>query len=171
MTFFISYLGALRPTLGHWRGGSVARPMLITAHIWFDLKVTESTVKRYIDVLHFLWFRNINETPLTRTVLQFTRVVFGLTLSPFLLNQIIKYHLDIYQNQILRKLSKKYHWIYMTTTQQTNNFGNTQQAIEFYEKSKPCLKYTNLELWKWTTRAAHFRNSKFASFKHDFGFS
>ena len=34
----------------------------------------------------------------------------------------------------------------MTTTQQTNNFGNKKQAIEFYEKSKPCLKYTNLEL-------------------------
>ena len=59
----------------------------------------------------------------------------------------------------------------MPATQQAYNFDNTQEAIEFYEKSKFYLKYTHLELSKWATIVADFRNSKFASFKHDSNFS
>ena len=33
----------------------------------------------------------------------------------------------------------------------TSSFDNLQVAIEFYEKSKVCLKDANFELRKWTT--------------------
>lgn len=38
--FFISYWAAPRSTLAHYREGSLTHPMLITVHIWFDLKAT-----------------------------------------------------------------------------------------------------------------------------------
>ena len=70
------------------------------------------------DLLRFLWFKNINDVPLTPTTLRFTRVVFGLTSSPFLLNGTIKHHLEKYMlnpnfTEVIKKLR-----IYTSTTQQ-----------------------------------------------------
>ena len=44
--FFINYFAAPRSTFGRWRRCSLTYPMLITQHIWFDLKVTGSLVTR-----------------------------------------------------------------------------------------------------------------------------
>ena len=48
------------------------------------------------DRIRFLWFNDINETPRKITSLRFTRVVFSLTSSPFLLNWTIKIHVSKY---------------------------------------------------------------------------
>ena len=45
------------------------------------------------DVLHFLWVNDINEHEVKIHPLRFTRVVFGVCSSPFLLNSTIRYHL------------------------------------------------------------------------------
>ena len=48
------------------------------------------------DVLRFLWLEDIkNELPRIQ-VLRFTRVVFGVSSSPFLLNATIKHHIQSY---------------------------------------------------------------------------
>ena len=44
------------------------------------------------DVLRFHWLKDLNSNEVE--VLRFTRVVFGLTPSPFLLNGVIQQHLD-----------------------------------------------------------------------------
>ena len=44
--FFICYLAAPWPTLGHYRGDSLTHPMLITVYYIFDLKVTRSLITR-----------------------------------------------------------------------------------------------------------------------------
>ena len=44
--FFNYYLAAPRPTLGHYRGGSFTHPMLITAFLHNQPKVTGSLVTR-----------------------------------------------------------------------------------------------------------------------------
>ena len=48
--------------------------------------------------VRFLWFKDINETPPKITSLRFTRVVFGLTSSLFLVNGTKKFtYRNIYQ--------------------------------------------------------------------------
>ena len=61
------------------------------------------------EILYFLWFKNINDVPLTPSTLQFTRVVFGLPSSPFLLSGTTKYHLEKHMpdpnfTEIIKKL-------------------------------------------------------------------
>ena len=90
----------------------------------------------------------MNEVPLTPTTLRFTRVVFGLTLSPFLLNGAMKHHLEKYilnpnSTEIIKKLIMDLYVDYSTSS-----FDNLQIAVEFYEKSKACLKDENFELRK-----------------------
>ena len=102
------------------------------------------------DFVRFLWLKDINETPRKITGLGFTRVVFGLTSSPFLLNGTIKIHVSKYlpvshYTDIVKKLIFN---LYVDDS--TNSFDTIETAIEFYEKSKSCLKEGNFELRKWT---------------------
>lgn len=46
------------------------------------------------DVLRFLWVDNIKKDPPEICAFRFTRVVFGVSSSPFLLNATIQHHLD-----------------------------------------------------------------------------
>lgn len=50
------------------------------------------------DVLRFIWVNDINEVPMIPVVLRFTRVVFGISSSPFLLNTTLKHHLEKYRS-------------------------------------------------------------------------
>ena len=51
------------------------------------------SVAKDMDVLRFLWVDNIHVDLPNLQVLPFTRVVFGLACSPFLLNATLRYHL------------------------------------------------------------------------------
>ena len=53
-------------------------------------------VEEHRDFVRLLRFKDINETPRKITSLRFTRVVFGLTSNPFLLNGTIKIHASKY---------------------------------------------------------------------------
>ena len=46
------------------------------------------------DLICFLWFENINNPGSKIVIYHFTRVVFGLTSSPFLLNATLQHHLS-----------------------------------------------------------------------------
>jgi hypothetical protein len=50
------------------------------------------------DVLRFLWFDDItkDDPQIMIMIFRFTRVVFGVTASPFLLNGTIKHHIEKY---------------------------------------------------------------------------
>ena len=98
------------------------------------------------DLLRFLCFKNINDVPLTPTTLRFTRVVFGFTSRPFLLNATIKHHFEKYMlnpnfTKIIKKLTMN-----LCVDDSINSLDNLQIALEFYKKSKACLKDANFEL-------------------------
>ena len=57
-----------------------------------------SVAKKDRDVLRFLWFDNVHVDLPNLQVLQFTRVVFGVASSPFLLNTTLRYHLEKYRS-------------------------------------------------------------------------
>ena len=51
------------------------------------------------DVLRFLWVHDIEKTNPEIIVLRLTRVVFGVSSSPFLLNATLKHHIERYKNE------------------------------------------------------------------------
>ena len=56
-----------------------------------------SVIEEDRDSLRFLWVENPNEDPPEILTLRFTRVVFGVSLSPFLLNATINHHMERYR--------------------------------------------------------------------------
>ena len=85
------------------------------------------------DLLRFLWFKNINDVPLTPTTFRFTIVVYGLTSSPFLLNGTIKHHLEKYMlnpnfMEIIKKLIMN-----LQVDDSTNIFDNLQISSIIYK--------------------------------------
>ena len=50
------------------------------------------------DVLRFLWVRDIEEQSPNIIVLRYTRVIFGVACSPFLLNATVRLHVEKYQD-------------------------------------------------------------------------
>ena len=121
-----------------------------------DIKQAFSQVEiaeEHRDFVRFLWFKDINDTPRKIISLRFTRVVFGLTSSTFLLNGTIKIHVSKYlpvphYTDIVKKLL-----LNLYVDDSTNSFDTIETAIEFYEKSKSCLKEANFELRKWATNS------------------
>ena len=67
-------------------------------------------VEEHCDLLRFLWFENFDADDPEVIFLRFTRVVFGLTSSPFLLNGTISSHIsqnifnEIHNVEVLKKL-------------------------------------------------------------------
>ena len=91
--------------------------------------------EQHQDFVRFFWFKDINEMPPKVTSLRSTRVVFGLTSSPFLLNGTIKIDVSKYlpmphYTSIVKKLI-----INLYVDDSTNSFDNIETAMEFYGKS------------------------------------
>ncbi|MCG8621378.1 MAG: hypothetical protein MJE68_05160 [Proteobacteria bacterium] len=57
-----------------------------------------SVADRDRDVLRFLWIKDARDTQPEITIMRFTRVVFGVSASPFLLNAIIDHHIKKYSS-------------------------------------------------------------------------
>ena len=87
------------------------------------------------DVLRFLWVDNILKKESQVVALRFTRVEFGVSASPFLLNATIKHHVENYTSQLVRDLLRS---IYVDDI----IFGadNDESAFDIYIKSKDILQ-------------------------------
>ena len=104
-------------------------------------------VKEHRDFLRFLWFKDIFYNKDTIT-LRFKRVIFGLTCSPFLLNETIKEHLQKYlplrdYRQVVIQLLEN---LYLDDS--SNSFSGIEKCSKFYEQFKTCLADANLHLCK-----------------------
>ena len=109
--------------------------------------------KHHRDLLRFLWFKDFsNPSNQAVDVLRFTRVVFGLTSSPFLLNGTIAYHLSKYVNKnepddnVVSKLQKDLYVDDITTS-----VNSTDEALNFYSKSMSYFSEGGFKLRKWAT--------------------
>ena len=90
--------------------------------------------------------------------MRFTRVVFGLTSSPFLLKGTIKIHVSkclpvSHYTDVVKKLI-----LNLYVDDSTNSFDTVETAMEFYEKSKSYLKEANFNLRKWATNSFQLKN-------------
>ena len=114
--------------------------------------------KEHRDFVQFLWFKDINETPRKINSLRFTRVVFGLTSNPFLLNETIKIHVSRYlpvphYTDVVKKLI-----LNLYVDDSTNSFDTVETVMEFYEELRSCLKEANFDLRKWSANSFELKN-------------
>ena len=91
------------------------------------------------DFLPFLWYSDIR-TDFLPSVLRFTRLIFGLTSSPFILNAAVKFHLcqHLGQEKIKWVIEKFLQDLYVDDS--TTSFDDVDDAYYFYETAKFCLQ-------------------------------
>ena len=107
------------------------------------------------DVLRFLWVRDVTEVPSEIAVLRFTRVVFGVSSSPFLLNATIDNHMEKFK-AIDQPFVEKFHRsIYVDDL--TAGSHDVESTFEFYLKSKLCLAKASFNLRKFDTNSPELR--------------
>ena len=102
------------------------------------------------DFLRFLSYTDIR-TDFLPSVLRFTRLVFGLTLIPFILNATVKFHLSQYLGQ------EKLKWVIekflqdLNVDDSTTSFDDVDDAYYFYETAKYFQQKGSFDLRKWIT--------------------
>ena len=107
------------------------------------------------DVLRFLWYDDVaKEQPEVR-VFRFTRVVFGVSSSPFLLNATISHHLNEFASsepQLVRTLLRSTYVDDIVT-----GAKDEDDAYELYVKSKKMLKSGGFNLRKFVTSSSRLQ--------------
>ncbi len=101
------------------------------------------------DCLRFLWVEDIYAKDIIVLVFRFNRVVFGLNSSPFLLNAVIRYHLDMFKEtdpEFAAKLSNSFFVDDLCVSVRT-----VGEAIELYKKSCERMQQAGFKLRKWKT--------------------
>ena len=111
-----------------------------------------SVARKDRDALHFLWVKDAFADQLDIIELRFTRVVFGVSSSPFLLNATIRYHLEQYeqtQPDLVKKLCRS---IYVDDL----IFGadDEDEAGQMFLQAKEILKDGGFNLRKFHSNSA-----------------
>ncbi|KAL5497136.1 hypothetical protein EMCRGX_G013555 [Ephydatia muelleri] len=111
-----------------------------------------SVAKKDMDVLRFLWVDNIHADLPNLQVLRFTRVVFGVASSPFLLNATLRYHLEMYRSADQEIVDKLERALYVDDV--TYGADSVEDAFLLYTKSKLWLKEGGFNLRKFVTNSS-----------------
>ena len=133
-----------------------------------------SVVPHDRDVLHFLWVDDINKKLPKIETLRFTRVVFGVSSSPFLLNAMINHHVERYRDvypQFVKIFTRS---IYVHDA--TYGATDDNAAFELYVKSKKVLAEGDFNLRKSISNSQSLQerieaNEGFSSIKEQKGCS
>ena len=96
--------------------------------------LTVSVADEDKDVLRFLWLDDINFDLPRIKVLRLSRVVFGVSTSPFLLNTTIKHHIDSYKGVDHQFFEKSERSIY--AGDMTFGAGDKESGFQLYGKVK-----------------------------------
>ena len=106
-------------------------PIMIVADIdkaFLMIKVTETDQ----DVLRFLWYKNISVDKPEIQVFKFTRVVFGVGPSPYLLNATIAQHLRLFEEMYPSTVQKIKQSIYVHDV--VMGAASVREAYSLYEE-------------------------------------
>ena len=107
------------------------------------------------DALRFLWISNIEEPDHKVVVYQFTRVAFGVSSSPFLLNATLKHHIETYQDSDPEFVKKSLSSVYVDDV--SVGAESEESAYELYLKSKVRLAEGGFTLRKFITNSGNLR--------------
>ena len=98
--------------------------------------------KKYRDSLRFLLVKDPQAEPVEVISLRFTRVVFGVSSSPFLLNATFNYHLETYHQADPQFVEKFLSSIYVDDL--VSGSHDVQSAYKFYKKARQRLAVAGL---------------------------
>lgn len=101
------------------------------------------------DVLRFLWVNNILHSPPEVQVYRFTRVVFGVASSPFLLNATLRHHIEKYQETDPHLVQQLLRSFYVDDV--VCGADGEESTYLLYLKSKKMLSEGGFNLRKFTT--------------------
>ena len=107
------------------------------------------------DVLRFLLVDDIQKSSPEIVVLRFTRVVFGVSSSPFLLNATLKYHVEKYKDEDPEFVKRFRRSIYVDDL--SSGAPESDAGYELYLKSKVRLAEAGFNLRKFISNSAELR--------------
>ena len=107
------------------------------------------------DVLRFLWFDDVAKPQPEVQTLKFTRVMFGVSSSPFLLNATIRHHLKKYMPAHPGLVKKILESIYVDDV--VSGAENEEEAFTMYQRSKAVLHAGGFNLRKFSTNSSMLR--------------
>ena len=107
------------------------------------------------DVLRFLWVDSVDSPHAKIMEFRFTRVVFGVSSSPFLLNATIDHHIKKFQSVDQPFVEKFRRSMYVDDL--TSGSFDVVSAYEFYIKSKSRLAEAGFNLRKFSTNSEELR--------------
>ena len=108
------------------------------------------------DFLRFLWYDDIMKDNPEILKYRFTRVIFGATCSQFLLNGVIKLHVEKYKEvdkEFMEKILRSFYVDDLNSCVQT-----VEEGKEFYKKIKLRFSEANFMVRKWRTNNEKLRN-------------
>ena len=101
------------------------------------------------DCLRFLWLEDVHKPDSQIAVYRFSRVVFGLNASPFLLNATLRHHISKYKEvdpEFVKKMIESFYVDDLVT-----GGNNTSEGHELYRKTKQRMASGGFGLRKWKT--------------------
>ena len=114
-----------------------------------------SVCKEDRDTLRFLWVDDIERIPPAPVEMRFTRVVFGVSASPFLLNTTLYHHLEKYRKSHPRLVDTLLKSIYVDDV--TYGANTEEDAYQLYTLSKKVFAEGGFNLRKFVTSSANLR--------------
>ena len=103
------------------------------------------------DVLRFLWYDDVFSAQRNVIPLRFTRVIFGVTCSPFLLNATIHHHLNLYRDKLPDLVNKLTKSVYVDDIITGTN--DEESALHLFKESKEVLKEGGFNLRKFCSNS------------------
>ena len=103
------------------------------------------------DVLRFLWVNDLTKDPPDVRTLRFTRVIFGVSSSPFLLNATIKYHLEQHLDSHPDLIQSLLRSTYVDDI--ITGASSEDEAFDLYTQSKEILRRGGFNLRKFLTNS------------------
>lgn len=114
-----------------------------------------SVQERDRDSLRFLWTTDPNSDKFEPTPLRFTRIVFGVTSSPFLLNATVNHHVEIFHAADPALVDKFLSSIYVDDL--VSGGSDVPTTYELYVKSRVRLASAGFKLRKFVTNSEELR--------------
>ncbi len=111
-----------------------------------------SVSKKDRDVLRFLWIGDLTSDEPPVHVFRFTRVTFGVTSSPFLLNATIEHHLNKFSSSFPELVEQLKRSIYVDDV--VTGAESEEAAYQAYLDSKHILKEGGFNLRKFVTSSS-----------------
>lgn len=107
------------------------------------------------NMLRFLWIDDVAKDEPQIVTIRFTRVVFGVSSSPFLLNATVQHHLQEYSHRHPETVEKIRHSIYVDDT--ASGADSNNDAYKLYSDSKAILKDGGFNLRKFVTNSTELQ--------------